>query len=105
MLLFGAKSHDVLDASAVVPTAIEDDDLTGRGKMRNVALEVHLRLFPARRCRKRDNAKYPRAYPVGDGFDCTPLAGGVAPLENDDDPQSLVLDPVLQPTELNLQLS
>src|SRR5215471_20274089 len=44
-LLFGAEAHDPLNAGPVVPAAVEDHDLPGRGKMRDVALGVHLRLF------------------------------------------------------------
>ena len=41
-LLGGAEPHDGFDAGAVVPAAVEDDDLTRSRKVRDVALEVHL---------------------------------------------------------------
>ena len=48
MLLFRAEAHHVLDAGAVVPTAIEDDDFARRRKVRHVALQVHLALLAIR---------------------------------------------------------
>src|SRR6185312_3044365 len=102
MLVLGAKSHHVLHAGPVVPAAIEDDDLAGGGKMRDVTLEVHLRLFPTRRCRQGNNTKYARAHALGDRLDGASLAGRIAPLEHDDNAQSLVLYPILQSTKLDL---
>src|SRR5215475_12360776 len=45
MLLLGTKSHNVFNPGAVVPAAIEDDDLAGGGKMRHVTLKEYLRFF------------------------------------------------------------
>src|SRR6266481_6372800 len=39
---FRAESHHPLDAGAVVPAAVEQDDFSAGGKMRHVALEVPL---------------------------------------------------------------
>src|SRR3954451_18768875 len=44
-LLRGAVPHARLDARTVVPTAVEDGDLTGGGELGDVALDVHLRLL------------------------------------------------------------
>src|SRR4029077_1130838 len=88
-----------------VPTAIEDDDLSGGGKMWDVTLEVHLSLFPIRRCGQRDDPKYTRAHPLGDRLDRATLAGRIAPLKHDDDAQSFMLHPILQPAELDLKLA
>ena len=105
VLLLGAKAHDVLNAGAVVPAAVEDHDFAGRGEMRQVALHVHLRLFTVRRRRQRDHAEDARADALGDRPDRPALAGGVAALEHDDDPLALCLDPVLQDAEFGLQLA
>src|SRR5271154_1910358 len=49
VLLRSAESHHIFDAGPVVPTPIEDHNLTRGGKMRNVALHVHLTLLAIRR--------------------------------------------------------
>ena len=41
----GAEAHDPFDAGPVVPTAVEDDDLSRGGEVRDVSLHVHLRLL------------------------------------------------------------
>src|SRR5262249_21824545 len=57
MLTFVDKPHHVFDARPVVPTSIEDDDLAGGGKVRNVALNIHLALFTISRRRQSDTRK------------------------------------------------
>ena len=42
VLLGRAEAHDVLDACAIVPAAIEDDDFAASGETFDVALYVHL---------------------------------------------------------------
>lgn len=37
VLLFGAEAHDAFNAGTVIPAAIENDDLTSRGEMRDIA--------------------------------------------------------------------
>src|ERR1700716_2519926 len=103
VLALGAESHHVFDAGAVVPAAIEDDDLAGRRKPFDVALHEQLRLLAIRRRRQRDRAKDPRAYALGQGLDGAALAGGIAPLEHDDDARALRFDPILQMAELDLK--
>ena len=90
MLLLGAESHHVFDAGAIVPAAVEDDDLARGREVLDVALHEHLRLFAVRGRRQRHHAEHARAHPLGDRLDGPALAGGVAPLEQDDDPRSLV---------------
>ena len=43
--LLGTEAHNTLDAGTVVPAAIKNNDLAARGKMRQVALHVHLGFF------------------------------------------------------------
>ena len=50
-----AEFHDPLDAGAVVPATIEDDDLASGRQMPHVALDVHLRLFAFGRRGQRDH--------------------------------------------------
>ena len=42
VLLVGAEAHHSLDPGAVVPGAVEEDHLAGRGQMLDVALKVPL---------------------------------------------------------------
>src|SRR5215212_8128091 len=93
----------MLDAGAVVPAAIEDDDFAGRGKMRDVALHVHLAFFAIGRRRQRHHAEDTRADALGDGADGAAFTRAVAPLEYDDDAQAGVLDPVLEHAQLGLK--
>ena len=104
VLLGRAEAHDVFDAGAVVPAAVEDHDLAAGGKVLDVALHVHLALLAVGRRRQRDDAEDARADPLRDGLDRAALAGCVAPLEHDDDPLAGFADPVLKVTELFLQL-
>ncbi len=105
ILLLAAELHHVLDAGAVVPASIEDDDLARCREMRDVALHVHLRLLAVRRRGQRDVTEYARADSFGERADRPTLSGGVAPLEDDDDPVALVLDPLLQEAQLTLKLA
>src|SRR5262249_51276181 len=99
-----AESHDALDSGAVVPTAVEEDDLTCCRKVRQVALDVELRFLALGGGRQRDDAKHPGAYPFCDRLDDATLAGGIATLEDHHDSQSLVLYPQLEFHELAVQL-
>ena len=55
--------------------------------------------------RQRDDAEDARADALGEGADGAALAGGVAALEDDDDAQALVLDPLLELAQLGLELA
>jgi hypothetical protein len=105
MLRLCAETHYVLDASPVVPTAIEDHDLARRRKMREVALKVYFRLLAVGRRRQRHHPEYAGADPLGDGLDRAALPGGIASFEDHHHAQALLFDPVLQGAKLNLQLA
>ena len=105
MLFLCAKAHHIFDARAVVPTAVEDHDLTRRREMRHVTLQVHLRFLAVGRRRQRDKSKHTRADPLGERPDGAAFARGVAALEDDDDAQALVLDPILEMAQLGLELA
>src|SRR5690606_4364409 len=89
-LRLAAESHHAFDAGAVVPAAIEDNDLARGGKMPDVALHVHLALLALGRRRKRRDTEHARAYALGERLDGAALAGTVTPLEDDADLQTLV---------------
>ena len=102
-LFLGAEAHDPLDAGAVVPAAVEDHDLAGGGQVFDVALEVPLGALAFGGLGQRHHAAGARVEALGDALDRAALAGGVAPLEDDDHPQALLLDPGLQLHQLDLQ--
>ena len=103
VLRVGAEAHHPLDAGAVVPAAVEQDHLPRRRQVGDVALEVPLGLLALGRGAEGDRAHDPRVGPLADPLDHAALAGGVAPLEEDGDPQPGVDDPFLQLDQLGLQ--
>src|SRR5262245_21260940 len=105
VLLFSAESHDVFDAGAVVPAAVENDELARSRKLLDVSLGEHLCLFPVRRRRECNDTKDARTDPLGDCLDGSAFPRGVAAVEYDDDAEPLVFDPLLQMAELHLELA
>jgi hypothetical protein len=103
-LLFGAEAHHSLDAGAVVPAAVEDHDLAAGWQMGHVPLNIHLRFFALRRRRQRNHAEHARADALGDRLDRAAFACAVASLEDNADLHLLVLDPLLQLHQLDVQL-
>ena len=91
VLVLRAEPHHVLDAGAVVPAAVEDDDFAGGREVLHVALDVELRLFAVGRGRQRHQPKNARADPLRDRLDGPALARRVAPFEHDDHPQAACL--------------
>src|SRR5260370_32551959 len=77
MLLGFAEAHDIFDASAIIPAAVEDDDLASSRKMLHIALKKHLALFPVRRSGKRDDPEYAGTYLFGDRLDRAALARSI----------------------------
>src|SRR4029077_13898818 len=105
VLIGRAKAHDIFDAGAVVPAAIEDDDFSSGGEMLHVALQEHLRLLPIRRSGKRDDSEYTRTYLFGDRFDRAALTRSIPAFKQDDDPELLFLHPFLEMAQLGLELA
>ena len=62
-------------------------------------------LFSLGRRRQCDDAKDPGAHSFSDGLNRAPLAGGIAPFEQNNDARAFVFHPRLQTAELNLQLA
>jgi hypothetical protein len=102
-VLLGAEAHHALDARAVVPAAIEEDDLAGGRQVRHISLEIPLRALALARRRQRHDAADARIEALRDPLDDAALAGGVAPFEDDDDLELPVDHPVLQLHQLPLQ--
>ena len=104
MLFLRAEPHHVLDAGAVVPAPIEDDDLASGREMLQVALQVHLGLLPVGGGRQGDDPEHARTETLGDRANRAPFSCPVTSLEHDDDAQALLLDPPLQMAQPHLQL-
>ena len=102
-LLLGGKTHDGLNAGAIVPTAIEDNDLAAGWKLFDVTLNIHLAPLPLGGRRQSHDTENARADPLGERFDRAALTGGVSPFERDDDLQAFMLDPILQAAKLDLK--
>ena len=74
------------------------------GKLGDVALKIPLAALAFRRRAERHDAADARVQALGDALDDAALAGCVAALEDDDDPQALQADPFLQLDEFELQM-
>src|SRR4029077_8764391 len=95
--------HDVLDAGAVVPGPVEQHDLPGGGELLDVPLEVPLPALALGRHRQRCNAGDAGVEVLRDALDRAALAGGIAALEEHDDPLPLRLAPFLDLDQLGLE--
>ena len=102
-LVLGAKAHHPLDAGAVVPTAVEQDDLAGCGQVRHVALEVPLGSLAVVGRGQGHDAGDARVQALGDALDDAPLACRVATLEQDHRLVSRRHHPLLQLHQFALQ--
>src|SRR5262245_60119394 len=89
VLVVAAISHHVLDAGAVVPAAVEENDFAFCRQLGDVALEIPLAALALCRSAKRHNAADARVQTFGDALDHAALAGSVASLENDDNLQTV----------------
>src|SRR5581483_6171935 len=96
VLIFGTKSHHVLNPGAVIPTPVEDDDFTPGGQLLNVALGMELRFLPIVRRGEGDDAKNARADTLHDALDHATFPGSVSSFKKDDNPGIRRLDPVLE---------
>src|SRR5262249_11494555 len=85
VFLLGAEPHDALDAGAVVPAAIEEDDLAARRQVRDIALEIPLPALLLGRRAERHDAADAGIEALGDALDDAALAGRIAALEEHDD--------------------
>src|SRR5947209_17439417 len=102
VLAGGAKSHDVFDDSAVVPGPIEQHDLSRRGKLTEVALEVPLRALSLVWFLQRHYPRPARVQMLGEAFDGATLTRRVTAFKEHHDPLPAVLDPRLHLQQLDL---
>ena len=85
VLVGRAEAHHLLDAGAVVPTAVEQDDLAGARQVGDVALEVPLRPLALGGAGSASMRRDARVEVLSDALDRAALAGCVATLEHDGD--------------------
>src|SRR5260370_24718550 len=93
VLVLRAEAHDVFHSCPVVPTAVEQDDLTGGGQMGDVALEVPLRSFRVGGLAKGDDTAATGVQRLGNALDGSAFSGGVTALEQHDEFFARRLDP------------
>ena len=103
ILLGRAEAHDVLDARAIVPAAIEEHDFSRCRQVRNVTLKVPLRLFALGRRSQCDDLNRARADSFSDALDGAALARSITTLEQSDDLEASPLYPSRELHELGLQ--
>ncbi len=85
IFLMRAEAHHTFDARAVVPRAVEHDDLARGRQVLDVTLKVPLASFGFGRLFQRDDPRAMRIQMLHEALDCAALAGGIAPFEQDDD--------------------
>src|SRR5690606_4408949 len=103
VLLRGAEAHHALDPGTVVPGAVEEDDLATGRQLADVALEIPLRALGLGRLLQGDHARAAGVEVLAEALDRPALAGRVAPFEEDRQALLLILHPVLQLQQLDLQ--
>src|SRR5262245_22687803 len=102
-LLVRAKVHDPFDAGAIVPAAVEQNDLARGRQVRSIALEIPLRPLALVGRGEGSYSANARVKPLRDALDHPALARRVAAFEDDDNLQALRDDPILQLDQLALQ--
>ena len=83
VFLAGAEAHHMLDASPVVPTAVENDDFTRRRKVGDIALGVQLGFLAFGRLGQGYMLEDARTDPFPDALDGASFARGVTSLKHD----------------------
>src|SRR6516164_1148762 len=74
-----AEAHDALNTGAVVPAPVEENDLTGRGQLRNISLKIPLPALPLGRSREGDDAADAGVQRICNALDDATLARCIPP--------------------------
>ena len=85
VLLVGAEAHHTLDAGAVVPASVEENELLRGWQMWDVALEVPAAMLPIGRLSEGHYARLPRTQVPDDPLDHTVLPRSVPAFDQDED--------------------
>ena len=103
ILLIGAEAHDPLDAGTVVPGAVEEDQLAGRGQVLRVTLKEPLPAFEIAWLFQRHHVGAAWVQVFHEALDGAALACRVATFEQDHDTLARILDPGLEFEQFDLQ--
>src|SRR6516164_195289 len=104
VFLFCAEAHDALNAGAVVPAPVKQNDLTGRGQFRHISLEIPLPALPLGRSGERDDAADAGIQRICNALDDPTLARCVPPLEDDAHLETVVPHTLLHLDKLDLEV-
>jgi hypothetical protein len=94
---------DLLDSGTVVPRTVEQDDLPGRGQVRNVTLEIPLPPLALGGDIEGDYPRCPGIQMRHEALDSTALTSSVPALEDNDKAAPRILHPILQLEQLDLK--
>src|SRR6476660_5614359 len=104
LLVLCAEAHDALNAGAVVPAPVEQNDLTGRGQFRYISLEIPLPALPLGRSGEGDNAADAGVQRICNALDDATLARCIPPLEDDAHLETIVPHILLQLDQFDLKM-
>ena len=102
-LFISAEPHDTLNPGAVVPAAVKEDDLTCRGKVRCISLEIPLCPLACVGGRQGSNPADPRVESLGNSLYGATLARSISTLKDHHQLEALVNDPILELDEFSLE--
>src|SRR5580704_14523164 len=103
IFILSAEAHDMLNAGAVVPAPVEQNDLTGRGQLGHIPLEIPLPPLPLGRRGEGDDAADAGVQRICNTPDDATLACCIPPLEDDTHLKTVVPDILLQLDQFDLQ--
>src|SRR6516225_4093602 len=104
IFLLRAEAHDALNAGAVVPAPVEQDDLTGRGQFRHISLEIPLPALPLGRSGEGDDAADAGIQRICNALDDPTLARCIPPFENNAHLETVVPHTLLHLDKLDLEV-
>src|SRR6516162_9590946 len=104
IFLFCAEAHDALNAGAVVPAPVKQNDLTGRGQFRHISLEIPLPALPLGRSGEGDDAADAGVQRICNALYDATLARCIPPLEDDAHLEAIVPHIFLQLNQFDLEV-
>src|SRR6516162_3635938 len=104
IFLLCAEAHDALNAGAVVPAPVEENDLTGRGQFRHISLKIPLPALPLGRSGEGDDAADAGVQRICNALDDATLARCIPPLEEGAHLETVVPHIFLQLNQFDLEV-
>src|SRR6516164_7157334 len=99
-----AEAHDALNAGAVVPTPVEQNDLTGRGQFGHIPLEIPLPALPLGRSGEGKDPADAGVQRICNALDDPTLARRVPALEDDAHLETVMPHTLLHLDQLDLEV-